>query len=106
MKRIEKIGRIVSKTNFGYLVVELKDKGRIPRIGWRVYVDNVEIGVVSDIIGNVARPHAVVKLRDKGLIDEIHEGAVVAVRVPPPRRARGKGRERRKRKKDKKMQRR
>ena len=104
--RFENIGRAIHKSRSGYLVVMLKSKERIPRIGWRAFIEGKEVGVVSDIIGNVVKPYAVVKVKARELLDEIPEGALVAVHVPPPRRARRRARERGRRWRGKKMQRR
>ena len=86
--RKEAVGRVVARTNMGYLVVALDKKDRIPRLGFKAYIGDEEVGIVSDIIGNVAKPYVVVKVRDKSLVERVEEGARVYVVTPPPRRAR------------------
>ncbi len=82
------LGKVLHSTKSGYIVVELRDPKRIPRLGVPVYTsDRRRIGVLLDIIGPVERPYAVVKPDKDEYIKAVEEGQNLYYEVPrPPRR--------------------
>lgn len=62
MERRVLLGKIVSTTKSGYVVVRVSDPNLRIRIGSRV-ADSTgsNVGIIADLIGNVEKPYAVVK---------------------------------------------
>ncbi|MEB3764923.1 MAG: hypothetical protein GSR77_01990 [Desulfurococcales archaeon] len=89
-----RLGRVKTATKTGHLVVEIEDKNLRLRLQWPVHTtDGRKIGVISDIIGNIDRPYAVVKLLDKG--EGVREGDTLFVVIPERKRRGAKRRGRR-----------
>lgn len=88
------LGRVVARTKSGYIVVAIHDPAMRVKIGGKV-VDGTGslVGVVADVIGNVEKPYAVVKLKGS---ETPEEGAQLFMLVERRRRgaARKGGRKR------------
>ncbi len=87
------LGVVRSVTPMGLIVVSMSGRKSIP-LGSKVYFRDDsgtyrELGVIVDIIGNVERPHAVVKVVDKSVLSEIPVGLNLSYEVKPPRGRRG-----------------
>ncbi len=87
------LGTVRSVTPMGLIVVSMSGRRFVP-LGSKVYFRDDsgvyrELGDVTDIIGNVERPHAVVKVSDKGLLSEIHVGLSVSYEPKVSRGRRG-----------------
>ncbi|MEM4428910.1 MAG: hypothetical protein QXJ33_03600 [Acidilobaceae archaeon] len=96
MGRIENIkylGSIKSITPMNYIVISMAREKPIP-IGSKVYYKDEygkfrEVGLVVDIIGNVKKPYAVVKIKDKDLVQAIESSSDLYYEPwKPPRKAR------------------
>lgn len=87
------LGTIKSLTKMGYIVVSMIRRKPLP-LGSKVYYRDDhglyrELGVLVDIIGNVEKPYAIVKITDKDLLGDISEGLEVVYEIPTPRSRRG-----------------
>ncbi|MEB3788496.1 MAG: hypothetical protein GSR72_01215 [Desulfurococcales archaeon] len=80
-----RLGRVKTTTKTGHLVVEIEDKNLRLRLQWPVHTkDGRKVGVISDIIGNIDRPYAVVKLFEKG--EGVREGDTLFTVIPERKR--------------------
>ena len=94
--RVERkeLGPVVTGVQTGHLIVKLSSewRGAPPRTGWKVALkDNGEVGVLVDVIGNVEKPYAVIKVTDRALLERIGAGSVLEALIPqlkPRRRGR------------------
>lgn len=87
------LGTVRSVTPMGLIVVSTARKKPVP-LGSKVYYrdeDGVhrEVGVIVDIIGNVEKPHAVVKVSDRDLVKVLRAGTELSYEPRVPRSHRG-----------------
>jgi len=92
--RIRKLGIVHSVAKSGYVVVRLENKNA--RIGVKALWRGKEVGSVSDLIGNIESPYALVKLADRNMLSEIRVGDEIHY-IYQPLRKRGRGKRRRRR---------
>ncbi len=88
--RLRVLGRVVSASKTGYLVVKVGNPGdRGLRPGVKVVLEGKPVGRLVDLIGNVESPYAVVRLdKEVGLSLEHFVGAQLHYLQPRPRRPR------------------
>ncbi len=92
LKRKLLLGKVISVTKMGYAVTRITDPNLRVRLGSRVIDDKgKEIGKLIDIIGNVNRPYAVIRIQEG--IPTI--GTAVYMIVQKPRRRGGRRKTRR-----------
>ncbi|MCE4610921.1 MAG: hypothetical protein F7B17_03005 [Desulfurococcales archaeon] len=86
----ESLGDVKAVVQTGHVVVKPVDASivRKLKIGFKVYRDGEAVGWVSDVIGNVSNPYVVVRVKDRGVMEKLPEGARLYVELPPPRRPR------------------
>ncbi|NOZ31128.1 MAG: hypothetical protein GXO68_04170 [Crenarchaeota archaeon] len=84
------LGKVVTRTKSGYVIVKIHDPNMRIKIGSRVADSSgSEVGIVADIIGNVERPYAVVKWRSNTSPRDDEQLFVVIVRRRRGARRRG-----------------
>ena len=86
------LGTIKSLTRMGYIVVSMLRRKPLP-LGLKVYYRDEfgsyrELGVIADVIGNVERPYAVVKVTDKDALSTLSEGSELLYEPAPARKGR------------------
>jgi rRNA processing protein Gar1 len=87
------LGIVRSVAPMGLIVVSMDRRKPIP-LGSKVYFRDDsgtyrELGVVVDVIGNVERPHAVVRVHERSSLNEIPIGLDVLYELRSPRSHRG-----------------
>ena len=87
------LGIVRSVAPMGLVVISMGRRRPIP-LGSKAYFrddsgEYKELGVVVDFIGNVERPHAVVRVYDRSLLSGIAVGLDVMYELKPPRGRRG-----------------
>ena len=89
---MKKLGVALHIAKTGRLVAKIDNPKVVPRIGSVVYNSSMEkIGVVTDIIGPVAQPYALIKLSSKDVDSSkiIGKSLYFEVKKPKPKRKRG-----------------
>jgi len=96
IKHMRELGRVISITKTGKIIVKINSMRKVTRLGSRVYDERLTpIGRIYDVMGPVSSPYVSVRPEIPGLNPEKYVGRMLFVEEIKPKKMKRKKRRRR-----------